>query len=659
MSRHPSLNRLFLQRIIPLGLVVSLLLGLINAWHLQYRFEAELARKEVELLHIGATLLASPVSQFDEESITNLVDTLLADPDVARVSIHDSDGGLLHARHDNHRLGGLQVHSEPIVFEDAHNRRVVGSIELAFTRQRLATQILWSVLYTLLAVGLMVVAVSWWTLGFNRRHVIAPLNAILDTLRALRAGQGFSPVATQAPGEVGQALKAFNALGEQLDQAHYEIAQQARRDSLTSLPNRIGFQEALCTWLETNPGRSLGILHLDINHFRWINESFGQDTGNGVLRDVAQRLTGISEGRTALPPARLGGDEFALVYADADIPRLAQEVRRLQREMRAPMPVFGEELFMAFSIGGALFPLHADTSESLLKCVEQALHQGKEHGRGDYRLYRPTTARLPASEMIALERDLHHALHHDGLRLALQPIVARDGTTISGAETLVRIEHPTRGELSPQTFIPVAEESGLIIPIGQWVLERGLSWLAAIHEQGHRHLTLSFNISVREFHDGGLVERLTDTLARHAVPADRIILEVTENLMLESSQAILDQFHAIRSLGCRLALDDFGTGFSSLSYLQHLPFDTIKVDRSFVRELTHNQEHTLLVGAIVEMGHALDLAVTVEGVESSDQADKCWHLGADYLQGYHFGKPMSLEHFQARMTNGIDCPAPP
>lgn len=653
-SRHPSLNRLFLLRVIPLGLVVCLFLGLINAWHLQHRFEDELARKQVELLRIGTTLLAAPLWNSDKHSLTDPADALLADPDVASISIRDNHGNLLLARHSVHQRDGLETRSEPIVFEDAQLKRVVGSVELVFTRQRLTSQILWSILYTLLTVGLMVLAVFWWILRFNRRHVIAPLNAILDTLRALRAGRGFSPVANNAPGEVGQALRAFNTLGAQLDQAHDKIEQQARYDSLTTLLNRAGFQEALATWFDTCPGRSLGILHLDINHFRWINESFGPDGGSLVLHEVAQRLMSLSEGHTALPPARLGGDEFILAFADADAPSLEREVRRLQQGMRFPLSVTGQELFISFSIGGALFPVHAKTPESLLKCVELALHQGKERGRGDYRLYQPTPSGLAASEMIALERDLHHALHHDGLRLVLQPIVSHDEERITGAEALLRIEHPERGELLPQTFVPVAEESGLIIPISQWVLEQGLAWLANISAQGYPHLTLSFNISVREFHDGGLAERLTCALARHELIAGRIILEITENLMLEPSPAILDQFHAIRALGCRLAIDDFGTGFSSLSYLQHLPFDVIKIDRCFVSELSElsdTSHHAQLIKAMIEMGHALGLKVTVEGIENAQHAAYCRKVGADHLQGYHYARPLPAERFFACLSH--------
>lgn len=654
MKNTQSLNRLFLLRIIPLGLAVTLVLSLVNAWHLQYRFETELARKEAELLRIGASMLASPLWRTDQERMAEQANILLTDPDVASVSIYTPNGEEILVTQDDDRSATFRKQSLPIVFETTGQlRQVIGNIELQFTRQRLKSQIIWSVLYTLLAVGLMVLVVSWWTLRFNRRHVIAPLNAILETLRALRAGRGFRPVPSRAPGEVGQALLAFNSLGADLDQAHRDIVHQASRDGLTGLLNRLGFQEALTTWLAENPGRTLGLLHLDINHFRWINESLGQKAGNVVLCDVAQRLTAISQGRTILPPARLGGDEFVLVFAEADATSLAREVRHLQHEMRLPVLVSGEELFVSFSIGGALFPLHASSLESLLKCVELALHQGKERGGGDYRLYRPVTWRLPAKEMIGLERDLHMALRYNGLRLMLQPIVSRDGTTASGAEALVRIDHPSRGEISPQLFIPVAEESGLVVPIGQWVLEQGLAWLSSVSEQGYRDLTLSFNISAREFHDGGLTERLKDALVRHDLAPERIVLEVTENVMLEPNQAIIEQFKTIRALGCRLAIDDFGTGFSSLSYLQRLPFDIIKVDRSFVIDLPQNQEHSLLVGAITEMGHALGLSVTIEGIETEQQALQCWELGADHLQGYHYGRPLVPSRFQELLAVGF------
>ncbi|SDK81539.1 diguanylate cyclase (GGDEF) domain-containing protein [Franzmannia pantelleriensis] len=653
MSSRLSLNQLFMLRLVPLALLVALAVSLASAWHLHKRFEGELERKETELLRIGASLLAAPLWNFDNHAVDELVDTLLADADVSSVSVYDDTDTLILSRHNGHDLFGLKQRRAAIIFENALLRRHLGHLELTFTRQRLSEQIGWSIFFTLLAVALVVVAVLAWTMRFNRLHVVAPLNAILDTLRAMRSGQPFVPVVSGAPGEVGAALHAYNSLAVQLDHAHQEIAAQSQRDALTGLLNRHGFYAHLSHWLETHPQRPLGLLHMDINHFRWINESFGQDAGSQLLCDIATRLEQQLIPQLSLPLARLGSDEFVAAFADIDSTGLARQARDLQRSMLEPFEVFDQQVFVSMNLGGALFPQHAATAEGLLKVVELALHRGKGRSPGEYRLYQPSTTHLPAHQMIALERDLHRALNEDGLRLMLQPIVTADSipggrVTLSGVETLVRIEHPEHGVLSPDTFIPVAEASGLILPLGAWVMEQGLAWLAAATRQGLDTLTLSFNVSAREIHAGGLVERLAEGLARHALAPHRIILEVTENLMLERDEVVLETFNALRSLGCRLAIDDFGTGFSSMSYLQHLPFDIVKIDRCFVSELHTEPRQAALVAAMIEMGHALGLSVTVEGIELNEQARCCLDNGADHLQGYYFCRPVPAQEALAR-----------
>ncbi|MDR5905854.1 putative bifunctional diguanylate cyclase/phosphodiesterase [Franzmannia qiaohouensis] len=653
MSRRPSLNQLFMLRLVPLALLVAMAVSLANAWHLHKRFEVELDRKETELLRIGASLLAAPLWNFDNQAVNELVETLLADADVASVSVYDDADTLLLSRFAGDDLQGLQQRRAAIIFENALLRRQLGYLELTFTRQRLSEQIGWSVFFTLLAVSLVVVAVFAWTMRFNRLHVVAPLNAILDTLRAMRSGQPFMPLVSHAPGEVGDALQAYNSLAVQLDHAHQEIAAQSQRDALTGLLNRHGFYAHLSGWLEMHPQRPLGILHMDINHFRWINESFGQDAGSQLLRDIARRLEDQLGAQLCLPLARLGSDEFVAAFADIDAPALARHARTLQRNMLEPFEVFDQQVFVSMNLGGALFPQHAATAEGLLKVAELALHRGKERSPGEYRLYRPSTVHLPAHEMIALERDLHRALNEDGLRLMLQPIVTADSqpgarVTLAGVEALVRIEHPERGVLSPDTFIPVAEASGLILPLGAWVMEQGLAWLADATRQGLDTQTIAFNVSAREIHAGGLVERLAAGLERHDLAAQRIILEVTENVMLEHDSVVRETFDALRALGCKLAIDDFGTGFSSLSYLQHLPFDIVKIDRCFVGEVHTAPRQAALVAAMIEMGHALGLSVTVEGIELHEQASRCLASGADHLQGYYFCRPLPAAEALAR-----------
>ncbi|SDL00110.1 diguanylate cyclase (GGDEF) domain-containing protein [Modicisalibacter muralis] len=650
MRRWLSLDWLFVLRILPVSLLIAVALSGFQAWQLQANFTRELEYKESELLRIGAALLASPMWNMDETSIQALVDVLYADDDVTSVQILDSSGNVVYASQGSKSSLQPLWRSAPIVFNDDYRARETGEIRLAFSREQLGESIKAAVLNIFLAVGLMVLLITWLSLRFHYRHVITPLNAILSAMRHLRSGEGFRPISTRAAGEVGDALRAFNTLGVQLDEAQREIDYQTRHDRLTQLYNRTGLSEALDEWIATQPQRGLGLLQLDINHFRWINESYGQQAGNALLVDIAERLKQSALQSNASLLTRLGGDEFVITFADADASTLANQAAQLREALQAPFFIGQEELFVSFTMGGALYPRHAHTTESLVKALVLAVQNVKSIGRGQYRLYQHSASRLPASDMIILERDLHHALSEGHLRLAFQPIFGVDLGKVVGAEALLRMVHPQRGMISPATFIPVAEESGLIVPIGQWVVDQGLAWLKRMDAQGHNELTLSFNVSARQLHAGGFVEALRRSLKVHDVPAERIILEMTENLMLNPEPAILEQFAALRALGCRLAIDDFGTGYSSLSYLQKLPFDIIKIDRSFVQGGPKDERHALLASAIIEMGHALGLSVTVEGIETSDQASRFIAMSADHLQGFHYARPQDGENFAHLLT---------
>lgn len=650
MTPQTSLSGVFLKRLVPVALLVALICSLLSAWQQQQRFETELAYKKTQLLELGATMLASPLWNFDKPRIGDMIETLLADADVVGVRLHDSNGRLLQARFDGHEAEGSDTHKTPIRYKNAFVERDIGRLSLTFSDKRLSHQIVISGLTALLATSLLAILVTGWSLHFLRRRVIAPLAAIHHRLAAL--GRGETPPAQRimAPGEVGQALQAFNTLALQLESAHDKIEHQARRDALTGLDNRHGLDAALLRWIERHPAHELGLLHLDINHLRWTNLGYGRDTGNQVLVELARRLQGIGAQHLAVPPVRLGSDEFALAVADATPASLQSLVREVQERMRAPFVVEGQELYLSLTMGGALFPEHAETLQELFKRAEQALYRSKENARGDYRLFQPAVGSLQVEQMAAVERDLHQALSHQGLRLALQPIMDISGKRIIGVEALVRLQHPERGMLSPADFIPAAEASGLIVSIDEWVIEQGLAWLADASAAGQQHLTISFNVSVREIHTGHLPGRLEEALERHGLAAERIIIEVTEHLMLEPNETVLEVFAALHRLGCRLAIDDFGTGFSSLGYLQRHAFDIIKIDRSFMTEATTDQHQGKLVNAMVEMGHALGLQVTVEGVETGDQADYCRHVGAEHLQGFHYFRPLPAQTLLAQLS---------
>nr|WP_297456967.1 bifunctional diguanylate cyclase/phosphodiesterase [uncultured Halomonas sp.] len=645
MRRWLSLDWLFVLRILPVSLLIAVALSGFQAWQMQSNFTRELEYKESELLRIGAALLASPMWHMDQASIQALVDVLYADDDVTSVQILDSAGNLVFASESSKTPLQPLWRSAPIVFNNDFRSHETGEIRLAFSREQLSESIQAAVVNIFLAVGLMVLLITWLSLRFHYRHVITPLNAILAAMRHLGSGEGFRPISTRAAGEVGDALRAFNMLGTQLDEAQREIDYQTRHDRLTQLYNRTGLSEALDEWIATQPQRCLGLLQLDINHFRWINESYGQQAGNVLLVDIAERINQSALQSNGDFLTRLGADEFVVAFADADADVLAAQAAQLRDILQAPFFIGQEELFVSFTMGGALYPRHAHTTESLIKALVLAIQNVKAVGRGQYRLYRHSTSRLAASDMIILERDLHHALNEGHLQLVFQPIFGVDVGKVVGAEALLRMVHPERGMISPATFIPVAEESGLIVPIGQWVVDQGLEWLKRMEAQGHHELTLSFNVSARQLHAGGFVEALCHSLKAHAVPAQRVILEMTENLMFNPEPSILEQFAALRALGCRLAIDDFGTGYSSLSYLQKLPFDIIKIDRSFVQGGPQDERHALLASAIIEMGHALGLSVTVEGIETPDQASRFIAMSADHLQGFHYARPQDGESF--------------
>ncbi|WP_192037021.1 bifunctional diguanylate cyclase/phosphodiesterase [Halomonas sp. YLGW01] len=659
MTPKTSLSGAFLKRLVPVALLVTLVCSLLSAWQQQQRFEAELGHKKTQLLELGATMLASPLWNFDSVRIGDMLDTLLADADVVGVRLHDSSGDLLQARYDGHQATASETRKTPIIFRNAFVERPIGQLSLSFSDQRLTQQILTSALTALLATGLLAMLVTGWSLYFLRRRVVAPLSAIHRRLAAVGRGETLPPQPVSAPGEVGQALQAFNTLALQLKSAQQEIQQQARRDTLTGLCNRYGMNDELLCWIDRHPDRPLGLLHLDINHLRWTNLGYGRETGNRVLIELARRLQGIGAQHLVIPPVRLGSDEFALAVADACPTRLQALVREVQDRLRAPFVVDDQELYLSMTIGGALYPEHAETLQELLKRAEQALYRSKESARGDYRLYQPAVASQQVEQMAAIERDLHQALSHEGLELALQPIMGRGGRHIIGVEALVRLHHPERGMLSPADFIPAAEESGVIVAIDEWVIEQGLAWLAKVSAAGQEQLTISFNVSVQEIHTGRLPCHLEEALHRHGLAPERIIIEVTEHLMLEPSETVLEVFAALHRLGCRLAIDDFGTGFSSLGYLQRHAFDIIKIDRSFMVDATTDQQQGKLVNAMVEMGHALGLQVTIEGVETDDQASYCRQLGAEHQQGFHYARPMPAQTLLERLSSSETLVASP
>jgi diguanylate cyclase (GGDEF)-like protein len=413
-------------------------------------------------------------------------------------------------------------------------------------------------------------------------------------------------------------------------------------DPLTDLPNRNLFTDRLTQALARAPWskRRVGILFLDLNRFKVINDTLGHEVGDLLLKNVAARLvTCIRNGDTV---AHFGGDKFAVLLEDLaqadDIPKVLQKILAFFSES---FLIEGHELFTSPSIGVSVYPNDGKDVESLLKCSNTALLRAKEQG-SPYQFYLPTM-NVKASQRLALESSLRHALERQEFLLHYQPKVAIKTGQIVGMEALVRWRHPEKGIVPPAEFIPLAEETGLILPIGEWVLRTACAQTKAWQAEGMVPILIAVNLSARQLQNQNLVEIVKQALSETGLAPHYLELELTESVLmqnLEANSASLEKLHA---MGVEIAIDDFGTGYSSLSYLKRFPISSLKIDRSFVRDLTTDSDDQAIVKAIITLARSLKRKVVAEGVETEEQLSILRSLDCDEMQGYLFSKPLPAE----------------
>ncbi len=436
------------------------------------------------------------------------------------------------------------------------------------------------------------------------------------------------------------------------------LAHQAAHDALTGLPNRALCLDRLGQALAAaRAGAPPGaVLFLDLDHFKDVNDSRGHDAGDRLLVAVTARLRGTLRERDTL--ARLGGDEFAVFLAGtADAGAAARAAERLLAALAAPFALDGQAHTTGGSVGIVLATAGYDRPEDVLRDADVALYRAKDAGRGGYALFDPAM-QAQLLDRLALERDLAGAPARGELRVHYQPKVDLATGRATFLEALVRWQHPTRGLVPPGAFIPLAEEAGLIVPLGRWVLAEAcrqvVSWGVAYPDAAAP--ALAVNLSPRQFRDPGLVADVAATLAATGLPADRLTLEVTESAAMERIEETLATLGALKVLGVRLALDDFGTGHSALAYLQQLPLDTLKIDRGFFRDTPQNRA---IVGAVTALAHGLGLDVTAEGLETAAQVAWARAAGCDRGQGFYFARPLPAETIAALWGAGLtfDLPA--
>lgn len=442
--------------------------------------------------------------------------------------------------------------------------------------------------------------------------------------------------------ELGTVARALHDLREETKErarAEAQISHMAHHDALSGLPNRVLFREEMERALaRARRGEPVAILCIDLDHFKAVNDTLGHPFGDELIKQAAERLRACVRETDVV--ARLGGDEFAVVQVGSEQPVGATALaERIIAAVSEPYAIGDHQVVVGASVGVAVAPADGDDPDELLKNADMALYRSKLDGRAVYRFFETAMdARMQARR--ALELDLRKALAQDEFELHYQPLVNLAEDRVSGFEALLRWNHPSRGQVSPAEFIPLAEEIGLINAIGAWVLRRACADAAT----WPRSLKVAVNLSPAQFKTNTLVLDVVGALADSGLAPSRLELEITETVMLQETESTLSILHQLRELGVRISMDDFGTGYSSLSYLRKFPFDKIKIDQCFVRDLESTEDAVAIIRAVTGLGTSFGMATTAEGVETPEQLQRLRAEGCTEVQGYFFSPPMPIKN---------------
>ncbi len=445
--------------------------------------------------------------------------------------------------------------------------------------------------------------------------------------------------------------------------AEEEVHKLAYFDTLTGLPNRQLFLQQLSTAVDRAKAHDTKVaaLYVDLDNFKRINDTLGHNFGDVVLQTIATRLDGcIRNDDCVIRPeadesdlrlARLGGDEFVAILQDLESTDDAVAVaERIRTELTRPVEHLGHEFVVTSSIGVSMYPDDGDDIDSLLKNADVAMYQAKNAGRNSVRFYSGTMS-LRSLERLELENGLRYALQRDELELHYQPQIDLTTGHISGVEALLRWQHPERGNIPPGNFIPLAEECGLITPLGEWVLAAACRQARVWQDKYGQYPNIAINISSQQFFQSDVAEVVLKAIFEKGLEPSTLQLELTETILMQDVEETVQTLNKLKNAGVSLAMDDFGTGYSSLSYLKRLPLDTLKIDRSFVSDLEKNSDDAAICAAIIAMAHKLDLRVVAEGVETQEQLDYLRGLQCDEVQGFFFSKPLPVAELETRFLD--------
>lgn len=455
-----------------------------------------------------------------------------------------------------------------------------------------------------------------------------------------------------ALGAFGMAYLLVSRMRRLVQNAEAHLDYLAHIDSITGLPNRHTFNERLAYALAKVDqfGGSVGLLLLDLDNFKVVNDTLGHHNGDKLLKQVAQRL--VEAVRSADAICRIGGDEFVIILESRNTVNDAQWVAsRILDALVAPFALDVHEFYVTASVGISLYPQDAQDLQTLTRNADTAMYQAKSKGKNAYEKFHPEMDRR-AQKRLLLEINLRKAIEREELILYYQPQVSLKERRIIGVEALLRWNHPELGVVNPIDFIPVAEESGLIIPIGSWVLRTACEQAAAWRDAGLGLINMSVNLSVRQTKHAELMGEIRSALRHVGLPPSQLELEITETVLMENVHENVDLLNRLQTEGIRLSIDDFGTGYSSMAYLKRFPINQVKIDRTFVRDIPENADDKAIAVAIVVMAHSLGLSVVAEGVETEQQLQFLHDIGCDIIQGFYFSAPLSATRMTQLLQQG-------
>jgi diguanylate cyclase (GGDEF)-like protein len=445
--------------------------------------------------------------------------------------------------------------------------------------------------------------------------------------------------------EVVRNITEDLSMETQLQEHQERLYHLVHHDTLTSLPNRLLLQDRLQRMMikAKRTGTNVAMIFLDLDRFKKVNETLGHDVGDKLLISVAGTLDSCV--RRSDTVARMGGDEFAVILDDLkDVKFAAVVARKILEALSQPVFVEEYELYAACSIGISVFPADSDNVEGLMRCADTALYRAKDAGKNNYQFY-TKDMNIRAFEFLLMEAGLRKALINNELEVYYQPQMDMKDNSLVGMEALLRWNHPEKGMVSPGDFIPLAEETGLIESIGEWVLRAACAQNKAWQDTGYPPVSVAVNMSARQFRRRDIVELVGSILEETGLEPKYLELELTESIVMHDMESTIATLKGLKKMGVKLAIDDFGTGYSSLAYLKLFPIDHLKIDRSFVFNISSDKNDAAIAASVVVLAHSMNLKVVAEGVETVEQLDILREQGCDFVQGYFFSKPVSAKEF--------------